>query len=494
MKKFIIIPVISLLSCLAYSQSLTTVTATITDPSPQAFVSGTATAEYQRPANSQGITPVINGTPIVERPALVGLDGAGTFVLNLANLALVSPAGGRWRFTLCPNASSSCSVVDSAGIIGASVNLSANLSAGVFLISVPAQPHIFRAYKDSEIITAPGVVWLDVTLNVVKYIDALGIIHTLGGGVIGVTVGGGLVLTGSSVGLRVDCGSANGITWTGAVWNCGTFFTGSGTPGKIPKFNTATSLIDSAASDIIAEFTGCSGVLYLAADGTCKNVNSIAFYQTMQRNAIALTQRPIFNFSQRFTAVDNGGATRTDIDANAPGTGNLLATYASDPGASIALAAFDGNKNLTPSTINAPGTNTNVPQRTTTLINQPLVANTQTIVLTETVTFPATGGPYRADSRYGAWITAGPDACAAEVIDTTNTRAFALSAQDGNGGGFIALSASEISTQTYAAGATPTFTLQVQCNVAHSVTANSGLFTFTPAELTYLSVTPVLSQ
>lgn len=123
-----------------------------------------------------------------------------------------------------------------------------------------------------------------------------------------------------------------------------------------------------------------------------------------------------------------------------------------------------------------------------------LTANTQTIVLTESVSFPAGSGTYRADVRYGAWITATNNACAAEVIDTTNTRAFALHGQDANGSGFIGLSGSEISTATYAASATATFTLQIQCNSNQSVTVNSDLFTFSPAEASYLSVTPVQSN
>lgn len=497
MRKLFIFILLFLISVgLGFSQSLTTVTATITDLTAQPFVSGISTAEYQRPNNAQGITPVIAGVPINERPSTVGMNGAGTFTINLANLALVSPAGGAWRFTLCPNASASCSIVTTQGVVGASVNLSATLSAGVTTISVPAQPTISRAYKDTEVILASGVVWLDVTANVIKYVDALGIIHTLGGGVTGATPGGGLILTGTTLGLRTDCLAVQVLIFDGvSTWNCGFAVTGSGTPGKIPKWQTTATLTNSASSDIVAEFCISSAAnFYLSADGTCHDVTVTAFYQTIQRNAVPLTQRPIFNFSQRFLATDNGGATRTDIDANAPGTGNFVATYASSPGASTAFASFDGNGNLVPSVANFPGTTTNTPQKISLSSPVALVANTQTIVLSKSVTFPSTGGPYRADIRYGAWITAGPDACAGEAIDTTNNLSFALSAQDGNGGGFMALVASEITTNSYIAGNTATFTLQIQCNVGHSVTVNSGLFTFTPATATFLSITPILTN
>jgi len=132
------------------------------------------------------------------------------------------------------------------------------------------------------------------------------------------------------------------------------------------------------------------------------------------------------------------------------------------------------------------------PQRTTTIVNA--TVSTQTIVLSESVTFPAAAGTYRADVRYGLWMTTGPNACAAEVIDTTNSRAFALSGQDSNGSGYVGLSASEVSSATYAAGAVATFTVQAQCNVSSTASANSGLFTFSPAAPTFLAVTPVLSN
>ena len=136
----------------------------------------------------------------------------------------------------------------------------------------------------------------------------------------------------------------------------------------------------------------------------------------------------------------------------------------------------------------------NAPQRVDLGSPVVLVANSQTIILTESVTFPAASGTYRADVRYGAWITAASNACAAEVIDTTNGRAFAFSGQDANGSGYIGLSGSEVSSATYAASSVVTFTLQVQCNAAQTVTVASGVFTFTPSESTFLSVVPVLSN
>jgi hypothetical protein len=186
------------------------------------------------------------------------------------------------------------------------------------------------------------------------------------------------------------------------------------------------------------------------------------------------------NGSQPQTSVQ-GGATDVKLLSSstvAAGAGNPLCTDA----AGGATTTCTGSGPMFP------------PQRVILGGNVVLVANTQTIILTQLVTFPSVPGNYRADVRYGAWVTAANNACAAEAIDTTNNRAFALSGLDGNGGGFAALNGAEISSATYAAGATATFTLQVQCNAAQTVTILSGLFVFAPNQSSYLSVTPVLSN
>ncbi len=73
------------------------------------------------------------------------------------------------------------------------------------------------------------------------------------------------------------------------------------------------------------------------------------YYQTLEANGTAETQRPAMNFSQRFTLADSSGPARTNIDLNAPGTGNIVATETATPGASTNCATYDGNGNLVPS-------------------------------------------------------------------------------------------------------------------------------------------------
>jgi hypothetical protein len=161
---------------------------------------------------------------------------------------------------------------------------------------------------------------------------------------------------------------------------------------------------------------------------------------------------------------------------------------------SSTIACTDANGGITTSNCNAGF----APQRV--VLGSPvgLTGSTQTTVLTKSVTFPAAIGTYRADTRYGVFVTAGPNACLAEVIDVTNTHGFAISGQNSNGVGYLALAGAEVSANTYAAGAVVTFHLDVICDSGSpglvGATVNSGLFTISPAEASYLAITPILSN
>jgi hypothetical protein len=131
------------------------------------------------------------------------------------------------------------------------------------------------------------------------------------------------------------------------------------------------------------------------------------------------------------------------------------------------------------------------PQRTSLGSNVAVSANTQTTILTKSVTFPSIGNTYRVDVRYLVWALIGPNVMNAAVIDTTNSRAFASSGQDSNGTGYVGLAASEVSTQTYAAGSTASFSLEVIANAAVTVEVNAGINPLSPSEATYLEITPI---
>lgn len=90
------------------------------------------------------------------------------------------------------------------------------------------------------------------------------------------------------------------------------------------------------------------GVRYVDSATIPYSILTGLFYQTLEFNATSLTQRPAANFSQRFTGTDSASPTRTNIDLNAPGTGNIVPTETTSPGSSTNCAQYDGSGNIGP--------------------------------------------------------------------------------------------------------------------------------------------------
>ncbi len=87
--------------------------------------------------------------------------------------SVVAPAGTQWRFTLCPNAQvANCTVVNTT-VSGASLNLSALLSAALAVPTVNASPTIARAYKDSEAFGGLGALYVNTTDFTLRQCGAL---------------------------------------------------------------------------------------------------------------------------------------------------------------------------------------------------------------------------------------------------------------------------------------------------------------------------------
>jgi hypothetical protein len=167
------------------------------------------------------------------------------------------------------------------------------------------------------------------------------------------------------------------------------------------------------------------------------------------------------------------------------GTGSLLCTDANGGATTAACVAGIPVGANTPQSASTAG------------LPVALTANVQATVLSKSVTFPSASGTYRADIRSGIWITAGPNACASEVIDVTNTKAFAsVNSQNANGLGFIGLTGAQVTSQTYTPGQVVTFNLAVLCNANSSATLNWGLLsgTLSPNPASFLDITPILSN
>ena len=324
MKKLILVLLLCL-STFSCGQTLTTVTATITDLSGQAFIAGTVQADYQRPAGKQGVVPLSNGVPIVEHgaPLFTTLNSSGHFSIALADLSTVSPTGGYWNFTICPNASSTCPVATTASVVGASVDLSAILSAQMGTISVAAQPTLARAYKDTEIIRASGITWLDVTLNQLKYIDALNVIHLIGSGngtVTSITAGaglsGGTITTSGTIAESLPITSVlSPLSVTSGVLSCPNCINGTSTPSVL----AGTAAGSGASASFIAGSTDRAGKVALST-GTGVSTTGVLFtvtYGTAFSVAVSCIVEGMFasNANTSFLNVSNVGSFEVDASS-----------------------------------------------------------------------------------------------------------------------------------------------------------------------------------
>lgn len=107
------------------------------------------------------------------------------------------------------------------------------------------------------------------------------------------------------------------------------------TYGKIQQVAALSVLGNATGSlaDVAAITATTNGQILQVASGAL--VWAPIFYQTVEQNGAALTQRGILNFTPRFAAADNAGAVRTDVDLAVSGV-----TAGSYSSANITVDAF----------------------------------------------------------------------------------------------------------------------------------------------------------
>lgn len=153
MKK--LLALFSLWLCVGFTAfgQFTSVTATITDSDSQTWNNGHWSATLYNPFPTNA--PSINGTPLTNNQLNLSgsMNGSGTFTQSMADNSQVAPTGTQWVFTICPNASAQCSVVQTA-VSGGSEDISSNLSSGLSQLRFPASPTAY-GYLDSEISPTP---------------------------------------------------------------------------------------------------------------------------------------------------------------------------------------------------------------------------------------------------------------------------------------------------------------------------------------------------
>ena len=97
MRRIFIVFTIVFVSILAHAQ-FTLVTGTVVDPNGLPYANGTISPVLVLPG---GISPTLNGLSYSPPTAPAGLDGTGSFTMNLADNAILLPALTTWNFTVC---------------------------------------------------------------------------------------------------------------------------------------------------------------------------------------------------------------------------------------------------------------------------------------------------------------------------------------------------------------------------------------------------------
>lgn len=224
MRRLLTIIPLLLLASLAWAQH-TTVTAQVIDSNGAIYVNCSGSASFVGLNTTPGAGPYLLGGSVFQTVVPLQCDSSGNLTLSLADNALISPSPSQWRFTICAPS---------------------GLSSG----GVPP-PICFNVVS-----TITGTAE-DITTILTA---AAPLLPTPGGGITGATVGGGLVQSGTTLGLLTTCGIGQILDWNGTAWTC---FTPTGGGGTI------TGVLTSASSGL--QGGGVAGTLNLSLLTTCSN-------------------------------------------------------------------------------------------------------------------------------------------------------------------------------------------------------------------------------
>lgn len=154
----------------AFSQTSTTVSATIMDTSGQSWNNGTYEFDFKVAPSNPSAQYFWGGTAFAVPHTIAGnLDGSGHFSVAIPSNTNITPAQSTWTLQVCPIAKGNtpCFTQQGLTITGATQNISSSVIPPAISIDLahPAYPFVV-AYSNTEISTAPvgGLYW-DYTLS-----------------------------------------------------------------------------------------------------------------------------------------------------------------------------------------------------------------------------------------------------------------------------------------------------------------------------------------
>src|SRR5271154_3628581 len=160
------------LLCPVVMAQSTTVTSTIIDPLGNSWGYGTVTAVFQN-APGASTKPVWSGGVLNPIPPTVALDSTGHFTMSLPSTNTITPAGGTWIFSVCPNSSQQCAVLPTP-VIGATLDIEPLLiSAGVFPTQLVISTPVAKVYNVNQTFAPPlnqgGMLYDTTTQSMLVY-------------------------------------------------------------------------------------------------------------------------------------------------------------------------------------------------------------------------------------------------------------------------------------------------------------------------------------
>jgi hypothetical protein len=281
----LVIMVILVFCCMSAHCQSDTVSATVVDQASTTWANGTWKLQFVPNPNSNTNNIFWNGTlfPVTSWLAQGSLNSSGQFSNSTPRNDFITPSGSTWTLTVCPNATSACTVITGVVFNSSSTDLSATITAASPKPKVQPLP-FGRAYNDNEvtpILSNVGYFYMNTTSNSPRYWGQDQAFHAFLSGVASLSAG-----------------------------NLPPLFTTS-TGGDPANPNLTFSLTNAAANKVFANCTTstappsyCSLTPAMIPALPYIPSSTVIFYQTMESNGVPVAQRAALSFTPKFTITD----------------------------------------------------------------------------------------------------------------------------------------------------------------------------------------------
>jgi hypothetical protein len=212
-------------SVLALAQT-STVTVNTTDSAGQTWNNGTVSYVFVPNPIYGGQTPQFNGSALASNylvPTVVTLSSSGTgSISGLPRTDYITPIGGQWKFVICPQFTALCGTLISP-ITGATVNLSAAITATINPPIITGFGSNSVAYSSSEVVAYTGALYYDLTAGCEKiYLASTWTCMTATGAQVAAAISGQAIAPGAvtpSGSIVPSVGNTYNLGSGAAAWN-----------------------------------------------------------------------------------------------------------------------------------------------------------------------------------------------------------------------------------------------------------------------------------